>query len=349
MTFLRNCWYMAGWSDEVEQDGKLARRIAGQSLLMFRDEHRTVHAIQNRCPHRFAPLDLGELKNGRITCAYHGLAFDGSGACVHNPHGDHNIPSAAHVRSYPIEDRYNILWVWTGDAKKADPSAIPDFSCLNEATHYYGQGYLYAQVDYRLETDNIMDLSHIQYLHPGTLGSNATSSGETEVSQSGSTIWSKRQNKEPLSEFFAKKLGVPAGTMVERRMDVRWDPPATMLLYAYFRPVDGPENAERGRMIVNIFSPETEATTHYWFAVSYDKQALGVDGREIAQRATDELRIPFESEDLPMLEAVQNCMDGEDFWGLRPVILRGDAGAVRARRVLDKLIRDEAHQASVAA
>jgi vanillate O-demethylase monooxygenase subunit len=344
MTFLQNCWYMAGWSKELKPGAMLARRIANEPLLLFRDGEGRAQALFDRCPHRFAPLHLGQLEAGRIRCAYHGLAFDGSGTCVHNPHGDQSIPRGAQVRSFQLEERHGCLWLWPGDVDRADPERIPDFSCLEGETHHVGYGYLHAKANYMLETDNIMDLSHIQFLHPDTLGSAATSGGETEVSQSGSTIWSKRHNREPLSAFLAKTVGLPVGTVVDRRMDVRWDPPSTMLIYAFSQPIDQPDSAPRGRMIANIFSPETESTTHYWFAVSYDRRALGPDGPAIAQRSTDELLPPFESEDLPMLEAVQHAMDGNDFWALRPVILPGDAAAVRARRVLDKLIREEVRE-----
>lgn len=347
MSLLRNCWYMAGWAKELTS-GTLARRIADEPLVLFRDGEGVVHALHDRCPHRFAPLHLGVLDDGRLRCAYHGLTFNGSGQCVHNPHGDQSIPHGAKVRSFPVVERDSCLWIWPGDPARADPDLIPDFSCLNEDTHYVGFGYLHVDVNYTLETDNIMDLSHIQFLHPGTLGSSATSGGETEVTQTGSTVWSKRHNQEALSEFLANALGFPVGTVVDRRMDVRWDPPSSMLIFAFSTPVGAPPQATRGRMIANIFSPETENSTHYWFSVSYDRRALGANGAEIAQRGTDDLLKPFTGEDLPVLREVQKAMEGADFWSLRPILLPGDAGAVRARRVLDKLIRDEVKAPQVA-
>ncbi len=56
--FLRNVWYMAAWAEEVGE-GLLSRRIAGRKLVLFRAADGTPVALEDRCPHRFAPLSLG--------------------------------------------------------------------------------------------------------------------------------------------------------------------------------------------------------------------------------------------------------------------------------------------------
>lgn len=342
MPFLRNCWYMAGWSNEVQPDTLLGRKIAGEAILLFRNTAGIVKAIGDRCPHRFAPLHLGQRVGDRVQCAYHGLQFDGTGQCVLNPHGSGKIAPHARVPAYPLAERAGCLWIWMGETDTADLALIPDFDCLDEENQHVGHGYMLAKVDYRLETDNIMDLSHIEFLHPGTLGGGGVSGGETEVKQDGTTVWSRRLVRgQIVPDFIYRTFGIAPGTPIDRRIDVRWDPPSNMLIFATFKPTGAPDNAARGRRIANIFSPETETTTHYWYAISYDRHALPENGKQIAQKATDELRPPFEQEDLPMLEAVQAMMGGAEFWSLRPVILESDAGAARVRRLLDKLIREE--------
>ena len=57
--FLRNVWYMAAWAEEVGE-GLLSRRIAGRKLVLFRAADGTPVALEDRCPHRFAPLSLGQ-------------------------------------------------------------------------------------------------------------------------------------------------------------------------------------------------------------------------------------------------------------------------------------------------
>ena len=78
-------------------------------------------ALQDRCPHRFAPLSYGKLDGGVIECCYHGLCYDSSGACVSNPHG--RLPGKT-VKTYPVQEKHKLIWIWMGDAK-ADPAAIP--------------------------------------------------------------------------------------------------------------------------------------------------------------------------------------------------------------------------------
>lgn len=126
--FLRNAWYVAGWSSELAQSDMLARTILGMPVLMFRDEANLASAIGDRCPHRMAPLHLGNLENGQVTCGYHGLAFGKDGKCVRNPHGA--IGSLA-VPSYPIVERDGILWIWRGIIGREDPDEIPSFASLD--------------------------------------------------------------------------------------------------------------------------------------------------------------------------------------------------------------------------
>jgi vanillate O-demethylase monooxygenase subunit len=102
-TYLRNAWYVAGWSDDLADGKLLARTIMKEPIVFYRLPDGNVAALQDRCPHRFAPLSMGQIVNGdRIQCPYHGLEFGPSGACTLNPHGTKNIPPRARVRSYPV-------------------------------------------------------------------------------------------------------------------------------------------------------------------------------------------------------------------------------------------------------
>ena len=99
-TYLRNAWYVAAWSDDLAEGQLLGRIIIKQPIVLYRQSDGKVAALADRCPHRFAPLHMGKVIHGdRVQCPYHGLEFDASGACVHNPHGSKNIPSRASVRS----------------------------------------------------------------------------------------------------------------------------------------------------------------------------------------------------------------------------------------------------------
>jgi phenylpropionate dioxygenase-like ring-hydroxylating dioxygenase large terminal subunit len=344
MSFLRNAWYMAAWDNEVLPGKPFARTLLNEPVALFRDSQGKAGAVMDRCPHRFAPLSMGVVVGDQLRCAYHGLEFDQQGACTRNPHGDGTIPRAAKVKSYPIAEKHSVLWIWMGDPEQADESAIPDFaSSMDPHKRFVGKDHLLAKAHYQLETDNIMDLSHIEFLHPGSLGSDAIKNAVTKVVQEGNTVYSMRLTQaERLTEALEKGYGIPEGQLVDRWLDVRWDAPASMELWVGIAP-SGTENPRQvGKRIpfVHIFTPETETTTHYWFSTSYPKR-MGEEGmcRTAADMAF--LRGPFETEDLPMLEAQQRAMGSVPFWSLKPVLLAGDAAAVRARRVLDAMVSAE--------
>ncbi|MBY0557697.1 MAG: aromatic ring-hydroxylating dioxygenase subunit alpha [Burkholderiaceae bacterium] len=341
MAFLRNAWYPAAWDIEVADDALFQRTLLNQSILFFRDDQRVPQAISNRCPHRFAPLHMGKRVEGGVQCPYHGLQFNGQGKCVHNPHGDGAIPKAAAVRSYPVVERYSMLWIWMGDAARADAALIPDFSCMDPEHFHVGKRYLHAQANYVLETDNIMDLSHIEFLHPGTLGSSSVSDAATSVEQQGCTVVSRRQTTaERMPDYLYEAMGFPYGQLVDRWIDVRWDAPASMLLDAGAVATGGSRDQGKSFPLPHLFAPETDTTTHYWFSFCLPK-AMGDIGAQIAQQQVDGLAVPFTNEDLPMLEAQQKMMGDATFWSLKPVLLPGDAAGIRARRVLDQLIEAE--------
>lgn len=341
MAYLRNVWYVAAWDSEVKSGELFTRQLLDEQVLFFRDEAGNVKAVADRCPHRFAPLSMGKLCGYAVQCAYHGLQFDGTGACTKNPHGDGAIPRAAKVKAYRVIEKFSVIWIWMGSEDRADESLIPDFSCMDSQHMYVAKRYLHARANYVLESDNILDLSHIQYLHPGTLGSDDVNQSITRVEQQGDTVWSYRQTiNEILPDFLYSAMGIPHGIRVDRWIDVRWDAPANMLLLAGAVATGEARSEGLETPLPHLFTPETETTTHYWFAFPIPL-AMGEQGKQIAEQQVSNLNEPFSNEDLPMLEAQQHAMGNAEFWSLGPVLLPGDAGAVRARRVLDKLIEKE--------
>ncbi|GAA4132634.1 hypothetical protein GCM10023067_53010 [Aminobacter aganoensis] len=165
MAFIKNTWYAAAWSHEITRD-MLARTIANEKIVFYRTESGEVAALEDRCPHRFVPLHLGKLKGDIVECAYHGLCFDASGACTLNPHGDGKIPRAARVKAYKVVEKHSIAWLWLGEAERADESLIADFSVLTDPSFQTVSSYLHVRANYQLISDNLLDLSHGQYIHP---------------------------------------------------------------------------------------------------------------------------------------------------------------------------------------
>ena len=187
-SFLKNTWYVAAWSHEIAADTMLARTLIRVPLLFWRGGGGKVVALDDRCCHRAAPLSKGRREGDNIRCMYHGLLFDKTGKCVEIPSQDF-IPPAAKVRSYPVVERFKWIWIWMGDADQADPSLIPDTHTLDDAGWRGTPGYLHYAANYLLITDNLLDFSHLSYVHETTLGGSAKYAGiRPKVTRNGRSV-----------------------------------------------------------------------------------------------------------------------------------------------------------------
>lgn len=124
--FVKNTWYVAAWSNEVEAEGLFSRTIIGVPLLIYRKSDGGIVAMEDRCCHRGAPLSIGRREGDCIRCMYHGLKYDAAGQCVEAP-AQERIPPQARVRTFPVVERHRWICVWMGRAELADTSLIPRY------------------------------------------------------------------------------------------------------------------------------------------------------------------------------------------------------------------------------
>ncbi|WP_225206077.1 aromatic ring-hydroxylating dioxygenase subunit alpha [Novosphingobium huizhouense] len=326
--YVRNCWYMAAWVREVPEDGFLARKLLDRSWLLWRNPDDSWALVEDRCPHRFVPLSRGRFADGRIACGYHGLTFDGTGACVHNPFG-HAVPDTARISAMPVVERHGALWFWPGDAGRADPATIPDFAFV-ESGPATGKSHYVMGVNYELIADNLLDLSHAEFLHVesfGTNGSLFSHGAQTVVQDDTGAIWNKwDMTGAPPPGWALPMLG--EGATVDQILHIRWHAPASLALFIRMTRSGG---AEVIAEMVNphILTPETQHSTHYFFT-----HEPGPEAEAMARRV-------FLEEDEPMIAAQAEAMGDADFWVLKPLILPSDAAAIRARRRMMQLRRAE--------
>ena len=348
MSFLYNAWYCAAWASEVSRDEMMGRTLLNEPVLLYRKENGEAVAIGNRCPHRFAPLHRGKLKGDAVQCPYHGLTFNESGACVHNPHGDGTLPQAAKVKSYRLVERDGILWIWMGDQSKVDESLIPDFSTLLDPAFATSEDYLNIGANYQLMTDNLLDLSHVPFLHPFLADQGPPPPGfeaKFDLKQEGNTVYAfTTLINVPVSPLF-KMLWQENVEVGEMRSHMRWSPPSSLWLDNGMTHVGRPTSEGPAFPSAHLLTPETETSTHYHWAVARDRQIHDIAlGKGLAAG----VRQAFEHEDEPIIEACQDMMGTTDLMSLRPVILPGDGAAIRARRILAKLITAERQAAPYA-
>jgi vanillate O-demethylase monooxygenase subunit len=337
MNYLKNTWYVAAWSHEVT-DRLFPRRILGEEIVIYRRRNGSPAALEDECPHRFAPLHLGSIQGDNVECGYHGLQFSASGNCVVNPHGEGTIPKACSVRHYPIVEKHGALWIWPGDPEMADPETIPDFAYVTATENKTVYGGTLLKANYELISDNLMDASHTQFVHKDLLGTDAFSRSKHEVIQEGSIVNSNYimpNGKVPpaYKDYFDENVGP-----VDYSVNFRWHPPALVRNVVLVTPVGRTKEEGVIRIGTHLMTPETETTTHYFFAHTRN---FSLDDLRVDERIRRWQKLGLTEQDGTMIEAVQKKMGTADLDSLRPVMFSIDTAAVRVRRVLANLIRQE--------
>jgi vanillate O-demethylase monooxygenase subunit len=337
---VRNAWYIAAWGDEIGAE-PLARRICGDPLVLFRDGAGRIGVLADRCCHRAAPLHMGRTVEAGIECGYHGLVFDASGKCVSIP-GQRLIPADACVRSYPAVEKDQLVWVWMGEAAKADPSLIVDFPFHNDKANWPNKHDVYPiKGNYMLMVDNLMDLTHLGYLHAKTVGGNPSAHVDAEMKTTRTptglkfTRWMRNSVPPP---SYVKAAGF-AGR-VDRCQEFEFVAPSTVLQWTGATDVGtaygDPQRDFRFQFrLFHGLTPETETSCFYFWSV-----ANGY--RQNEPEATEQLYreiAPTFVEDRVMVEAQQTRLGEFGETGL--VDIASDATRMHMRRMVERLLADE--------
>ena len=350
-TFPSNAWYAAAWGHEIVR-GLAPRTVCDRDLVLYRKGDGTVAALEDACWHRLLPLSLGHLEGDQVVCGYHGLVFDAAGRCTHMPAQKTINPSAC-VRSFPVVERHRLVWVWPGDPALADPAAIPDFH-WNDGTEWVGEGGTYygLKCDYRLVVDNLMDLTHETYVHAGSIGDDAITGAPFDVVHSDRTAtvvrWMKGIEPPP---FWAANLGKPG--LVDRWQIIRFEAPSIVVGDVGVAPAGtGAPEGDRSQGVNGCFlaaiTPATETTCHYfWNFVRTFRTDDEAFTRKVQRAHVNEEGTGLYDQDAFVLQAQQVAIDRNPrmpFYNLNI-----DAGALWARRLIDRMIDAEAGPAAVAA
>ena len=342
--FVRNAWYVAGWSDGLAAGQLLARTIMNEPVVLFRKADGHIAAIEDRCVHRFAPISMGKILSGdRVQCPYHGLEYDSTGQCVHNPHGAKNIPSRAKLKSYPVIERHQAVWIWMG-GEPADAGKIPDFSVLDNVPelHTTKRDGFPIKANCHLIIDNLLDLSHTSYLHEGILGNRDTVESAITVEQDGDDVVVKRRSTNSEAPGMFAQFWPDHPPRVDKFTTMRWMAPSTLRLVSGICRMGAAIESGTGYHAIHMLTPETERTTHYFFTAVRFGVVTTDDklNRDLQVKIADMRRFAFEEQDAPVIEAQQRRIEvaGAE---LDPVVLAIDVGVVRYKRVLEKMLAGE--------
>ncbi len=328
--FLMNQWYAAALGKELTPQ-PIARIVCGLPVVMFRTASGKAAALEDRCPHRYAPLSAGQCVGESIACAYHGIEFDATGACTRIPHQP-NIPPKMRARSYPFTERWGWAWIWLGDPARADAERIPAYQWFGAPGWRNFQRHYYVKANWELCADNLLDLSHTPFIHRKTVGVPEMATIPVNTWVEGDRVFQRRVMTQVTPSPFVAEWGGFKGK-IDRVATVIWEPAANM--NAELRYEDA-TNAITLRL-TNPLTPETEKTTHVWFAWSRN---FGSDSDDDAMAMRfQEQSFAVMAEDVSFMEIQQRGLDRAGHF--EPVAIRADATLIQARRLVDKLRAEE--------
>jgi vanillate O-demethylase monooxygenase subunit len=338
--FLLNCWYVAGWSKDYARNLK-AQTLLGENVVLFRQADGTPKALEDACPHRKLPLSMGQLEGDHVVCGYHGLTFDGTGTCIDSPTQRGMTPRRAVVRSYPVVDRYNLLWIWMGDADSANPEDIfeiknfddPDWGCTEG-------GILPIECNYLWVVDNLLDPSHVAWVHVSSFAGGGTESAPLDMEKTDrGVIVSRWIYDQPASPYYKDLVRFEGNC--DRKQHYEMCVPAIALNKSVYTPVGtgGPDKPDVAQTYINIsynfMTPVDAYNTQYiWF----QHRNTDPNDKAISEKMNAGALMAF-NEDKAILEAVHKGMEAL----VTPHIDLGlDLGAKTFRNKLNRLINEEA-------
>jgi vanillate O-demethylase monooxygenase subunit len=337
--FPLNQWYVAGFSGELTQQ-PLGRTFLNHPVVLFRNESGTVAALEDRCCHRQLPLSCGTVDGAGLRCGYHGMLYAPDGKCIEIP-GQDKIPAKACVRSYPLAERNGIVWIWMSEQPGSVPTAEPpEYTVHDNPKYKYKVGRFHYEAPFQLIHDNLLDLSHLGYVHGKTIGGNPKLHMEapTRVEGTGDEVrvvrWMK-QSQPPATYSEAWPYKGLIDRWQEIDFHVTW---LAIWTGAVDADTDALDDPQRGGLHMRGFhgiTPETDSSTHYFWSMASSSHPDMPDNSELVYEQTAQTF----AEDKVIIEAqyrnICRFQRGEQ------IDLRVDAGANRARRTVARLVSEQ--------
>ncbi len=341
--FIRNAWYLAAWSDELGA-APLARRICNQPVVLYRDRQQGAVALEDRCCHRSAPLHLGRIVDAGLQCGYHGLVFDHTGRCVEIP-AQVLIPDRARIRSYPVVEKDQLVWIWMGEADRADATKIIDYPYHDDRANWpHRHTVMHIKASYLLSLDNLLDMTHAAYVHGNTVGGGDPMSfiqAKEELTSRPDglklTRWLLDVDPPPT---YVKAVGFKG--RVDRWAEFNFVAPGSVLHWAGAVNVGQGAyengNREGGFSIrtLNVLTPETEHSCFYFWSVAHGYRQDDPEATAQVFKAVAETFL----EDKVMVEAQQLRL--AEFGEAGLIGVANDRTRIQMRRTVDNLLAAEA-------
>ena len=336
--FLKNAWYVAALSSDVERSLKPVKMLS-EPVVLYRMQDGTPVALEDACPHRKLPLSLGRIKGDAVECGYHGLTFNCAGRCI-DAATQQRIPPFAVVRSYPVRDKYGLLWVWMGDPAHADRHPIFEIENYGNPAWHTTQGdHMPIACHYLWMADNLLDPSHVAWVHRTSFAGAGTDTTPLQLTSSERGVISSRwMLDQPPPPFYAPLVKFEGHADRLQHYEIRY--PATAVNMGIYTPA-----GKGGPAMVQ--GPDTYVMVSYHFLTPVDQdntvyfwlQHRNTDphDEDITRRVAAGARAAF-MEDRVILEAVHLGMKNSS---TKTTGLLLDAAATRFRKGLSELITRE--------
>ena len=260
----------------------IARTLLGTPIVLFRDQHKQVVALLDRCPHRNAPLSKGKVKDNCIVCPYHGWQFTDQGDYksipgLVRPHGA-KIPP---IPKFNALEKNGLIWLQLDNTKKA---ALPYASLYFHDARYHSFIWsVEAQGSIVNVLENFLDGTHTPFVHSGLIRKNAkrqevtaqvTSTQErVEIRYSGE----KKQNGW-ISKIFEQNRGDSFGRFIlpcVAEIEYRTKDHTSFIITAYLTPLSQERQALHA--VISFRKRWIPTQLARWILTPFLKKALKQD------------------------------------------------------------------------
>ncbi|WP_175717873.1 aromatic ring-hydroxylating dioxygenase subunit alpha [Burkholderia anthina] len=337
--FAKNAWYVAAWADEIRAQ-PFARTLLNEPVVLFRGESGKVAAFEDRCCHRALPLHHGDVVGDCLRCAYHGLEYDLNGQCTRVP-GQDKIPAKAKIRSYPVVEQDDLIWIWMGDPEKTNVDNVPAYPWHNDEGWRYKKNTYLIEANHLFIYDNLLDLTHLGYVHKRTIGGDAEThfAAKTSTTRTSKGIRVERWMLDcvpPPTYTAAFEFGKER---VDRWQEIEFEP-GLVRIYTGAKDADtgarqGQRDGSYGFRGLNAMTPETEHTTHYFWSAAHN---FRLDEPAITDEIYRNIVVTF-GEDKEIIESQYGNIQRTS--GRPFVDIAFDVAPIQARRIWDAMIKAE--------
>jgi vanillate O-demethylase monooxygenase subunit len=280
------------------------------------------------------------IEGNEIRCLYHGAKYNAKGELTEMP-SVQSCPKVS-IRRYPVRVSGPVVWVWMGDLGAEDDALLPRTPWLESPDWGHVTGFCPAESNWLLLAENLMDLTHLAFLHNATLNIPKTYAKVLpKIEKSGDMFTYYRENPADhhRSPFFRPALSdqlEKAG--YESKSITTFVSPALSYGGGSFlvKDTDLTEQPEYIFRISHFLTPETQNRTSYRYIFSRNyalaDQALTEMIGDVVPRAFVEDRIA--------VAKIQRMFE-TDKSPYRETIFQSDGPGVTMRRIVASLARRE--------